>query len=256
VEQEGMLNLWLHISAALTCGFAVLMVSKRSTVNDAVNKIAMRFFRDLSRYKARKRLYGGNPHALALLLLGREEPYQLNDNDHDHQQRQQEEEDQDSTLLRLTRDELSTFRGQTEDTPIYLSIQQRIYDVSANRKFYGPQGNYHLFVGTDATRAYATGCLVNTPSCITSDTDGLSEQEYKEIQRWVELYDTHDKYQLVGYLLLEDDDEEEEEYRDPVTVALNHQLKEEENESENIEQVQQHDESEVVEDPAMTSSTT
>jgi predicted heme/steroid binding protein len=236
------------------------MVSKHSTVNDVVNKIAMRFFRDISRYKARKRLYGGNPHALALLLLGREEPYQVNDNDNDNdsdhqqqQQRQQEEEDQDSTLLRLTRDELSTFRGQTEDTPIYLSIQQRIYDVSANRKFYGPQGNYHLFVGTDATRAYATGCLVNTPSCITSDTDGLSEQEYKEIQRWVELYDTHDKYQLVGYLL---PDDEEEDYHDPVTVALNHQMKEEENESDNIEQVQQHDESEVVVDPATTTSST
>jgi predicted heme/steroid binding protein len=253
-----MLNLWLHISAALTCGFAVVMVSKHSTLNVVLNKIAMRFFRDLSRYKARKRLYGGNPHALALLLLGREEPYQVKNNDRDPQQQRQrqEEEGQDSTLLRLTRDELSTFRGQSEDTPIYLSIQQRIYDVSANRKFYGPQGNYHLFVGTDATRAYATGCLVNTPSCITSDTDGLSEQEYKEIQRWVELYDTHDKYQLVGYLLLEEDDQD---YHDHDHVQLNHKIKEEENEDNDDndnEQDQPHDESKVEVDRATPSCTT
>ena len=38
-----------------------------------MNVVLMRFFRDLSRSKARKRLYGDNQHALMPMLLGKED---------------------------------------------------------------------------------------------------------------------------------------------------------------------------------------
>ena len=184
--------IWLLVSAAITCSFAVFL--KKIDIN----KVAMRFFRDVARTKARKRLYG-NEHALMLpMLLGKEEPYE------ELQAKFAKEEQDDVELLYLTLEELSYYDGEIdEEAPIYLSINKRIYDVSTNRKYYGINGKYHLFVGKDATRAYATGCLdaTDTINCVTSNTDGLSDKEFKEISRWMELYDTHDKYKLVGYLI-------------------------------------------------------
>jgi hypothetical protein len=54
-------------------------------------------------------------------------------------------------------------------------------------------------VAKDATRAFATGCLLE--ECISASTEGLTEKEFKEIERWLELYETHDKYTFVGYLV-------------------------------------------------------
>lgn len=168
---------WIPI---LSVCLGAFFISKRVDIN----KVAMRFFRDLSRSKARKRLYG-NEHALMPIIFGKEEP--LNISDHENE-----------STVTMTREELASFRGQ-DGAPLYLSIQGRIYDVSANEKFYGENGNYHLFTGTDATRAFATACLL--PECVESSTEGLSDAEMKEIQRWIELYETHDKYSFIGHLL-------------------------------------------------------
>lgn len=53
--------------------------------------------------------------------------------------------------------ELSTFNGEN-DSPLYLGIMGRVYDVSQGAAFYGPGRSYHHYVGRDATRSYATGC--------------------------------------------------------------------------------------------------
>jgi hypothetical protein len=42
---------------------------------------------------------------------------------------------------------------------VYLAINGTIYDVSANRRTYGPGGSYHMFAGTDAARGFVTGCF-------------------------------------------------------------------------------------------------
>lgn len=142
-----------------------------------------RLFRDVARSKARKRLYG-NEYALVAMILGNEEPVTLPSTDDDG--------------ATVTLEELEIADGD-EGRPAYLSIRGRVYDVSAGTAFYGPGRPYHAFVGRDATRAFALGCTA--PSCISSSTDGLDEFQRKEIDRWIELYETHDKYTFVGTLV-------------------------------------------------------
>jgi predicted heme/steroid binding protein len=141
------------------------------------------------------------------MLLGREE-FILNKTDDD-----KFAED----ALTMTAEELASFNGENEDGgPLYICISGRIYDVTAGSKFYGPEGHYHIFVGKDSTRAFATGC--KQAECVSSSTEGLTEKEFKEIDRWLELYETHDKYTFVGFLVddpvdmvLADDEEESKE---------------------------------------------
>lgn len=150
-----------------------------------LNFVMMRFARDLSRAKARRRRFGQR-HALMPLLLGREEPLPMADA---------------SRGLALTLEELAEFDGRplpdsTETARLFLAVRGRIYDVSAGHPFYGPGRSYHKLVSRDATRAFCTGCL--EPACLISSTKGLSEAQVREADRWVELYEHHDKYKLVG----------------------------------------------------------
>ena len=44
---------------------------------------------------------------------------------------------------------------------------------------------------------------------VSADLDGLNEGQLRELDRWMEMYETHDKYTFVGTLV-----------EDPVDVAL------------------------------------
>ena len=166
------------------------------------NFALMRFFRDLARAKARRRRFEQR-HALMSLMMGSEEPLPLGDA---------------SAGLALTLDELSEYDGRqlpesTERAPLLLAIRGRIYDVSAGWNFYGPGKSYHKLVAKDATRAFCTGCL--EAACLIANTAGLRDSQLKEADRWIELYEHHDKYKLVGQLrtadpLIGDDDERAE----------------------------------------------
>jgi predicted heme/steroid binding protein len=74
--------------------------------------------------------------------------------------------------IQLTPAELSLYNGTSPDLPIYLSINQTIFDVSASPQTYGPGGSYHVFAGRDATRAFVTGCFADDT---TSDLRGAEE---------------------------------------------------------------------------------
>ena len=161
---------------------------------DQINLKLMRFFRDLSRFKSRKRLYG-NKAALIPLLMGKEEPIDFN----------LLNKDNDGEGFTLTLDNLKEFDGTSEYTPIYLAVQDLqkkqgiIFDVTASRKLYGKDGPYHVMAGRDASRALATGCTKE--ECAIGSLDGLTEAELKEIDRWLELYRASDKYSVVGTLI-------------------------------------------------------
>jgi predicted heme/steroid binding protein len=107
----------------------------------------------------------------------------------------------DGTMFEMTKDELIEMNGE-DGKPLYLAIRGRIYDVSEGRKFYGKGRSYHHFIGRDATRAFATNCKLK--ACLVSNLDGLSKADKKEIDRWVELYEFHDKYSYVGKLISDD----------------------------------------------------
>ena len=147
----------------------------------------MRLFRDVARARARRRRFGQR-HALMPLFLGNEEFLPLGDA---------------SAGLALTPEELAEFDGRPlpesdERAALLLAIRGRIYDVSAGWSFYGPGKSYHRLVGKDATRAFCTGCL--EPACLIPFTAGLAPDQLREADRWIELYEHHDKYKLVGEL--------------------------------------------------------
>ncbi|KAI0124868.1 hypothetical protein BJ170DRAFT_597719 [Xylariales sp. AK1849] len=61
--------------------------------------------------------------------------------------------------VNLTPAELAQYDGSDDTKPIYLAINGTIYDVSANKRTYGPGGSYHVFAGVDAARGFVTGCF-------------------------------------------------------------------------------------------------
>jgi len=94
---------------------------------------------------------------------------------------------------------LSLYNGSDPNLPIYLSINQTIYDVSAAPKKYGPGGSYWFFSGRDASRAYITGDFKND---LTWDYSGLPEEKIKRsLGHWVNFFANHEIYTFVGYLI-------------------------------------------------------
>lgn len=169
----------------------------------------MKFFRNLSRSKARARLHN-NKYAMIPVMLGIEEPIKIKD-DIDAE-----------NALTITREELEEMDGY-DGSPLYLSIKGRVYDVSAGDRFYGEGKDYHDWVGTDASRSFGTGCRGGVDrtgmECLSESLDGLTGKEMKEIDRWLELYETHDKYTFVGHLV-----------DDPVNEILEHIVDDEDTE--------------------------
>lgn len=155
------------------------------------NLFFMKFFRNLSRSKARARLHN-NKYAIIPVMLGIETPIKIKD-DIDAE-----------NALTITRDELEDMDGY-DGTPLYLSIKGRVYDVSAGTAFYGEGKEYHDWVGTDASRSFGTGCRGGVDrtgmDCLSESVEGLTKKELKEIDRWLELYETHDKYTFIGHLV-------------------------------------------------------
>lgn len=179
-----------------------------------VERAGMRVARDVSRYRSRKRIYGGNPSAL--VLLGRDDSASF-------LKERMERERREEKGIHMTREELLSYDGTVQEggerMPIYLSVKGRIYDVSEGNSFYGEEGRYHSLVGKDSTLKLAKGCLF----CEEEEEEGeeeekeetwrkgkkkekkekkrMSEEEEREADRWLELFELHDKYKFVGTLV-------------------------------------------------------
>jgi membrane-associated progesterone receptor component len=85
--------------------------------------------------------------------------------------------------------ELSEFDGrQSKDAPIYMAVNGRVFDVSAGRHFYGPEGPYGNFAGRDASRGLAKGSFdldMLTPIDQPIDTlQGLDDEEKEALKDW------------------------------------------------------------------------
>ncbi len=88
-----------------------------------------------------------------------------------------------------------------------LSLSGDVYDVSANRRIYGPGGGYGFFAGKDAARAFVTGCFKED---LTHDIRGLDPKQMevitlllhsiddKDLFRWKEFFAKNEKYFWVG----------------------------------------------------------
>ncbi|KAI0313445.1 cytochrome b5 [Amylostereum chailletii] len=90
---------------------------------------------------------------------------------------------------------LAKFDGSDPSKPILLAIDGDVYDVSDNRRVYGPGGSYSLMAGVDAARAFGTGCFKDHR---THDLRGLTEKEMKSVEHWKTFFKDHNKYRRVG----------------------------------------------------------
>ncbi|KAI1388702.1 cytochrome b5 [Hypoxylon trugodes] len=129
----------------------------------------------------------------------------------------------------LTPTELSQYDGTDESKPIYLAINGSIYDVSSNRRTYGPGGSYRFFAGADAARSYVSGCFaedrtpdlrgledmflpLDDPSIDSlypaAELAALKKKELEEAQEkvheallhWVRFFENSPKYPKIGYV--------------------------------------------------------
>ncbi|KAH9991490.1 cytochrome b5 [Russula vinacea] len=90
---------------------------------------------------------------------------------------------------------LGEFDGTDPHKPIYLAIDGDVYDVSSNRRIYGPGGSYAVMAGVDAARAFGTGCFKDHR---THDLRGLSESEIHSVEHWKQFFRDHKSYFKVG----------------------------------------------------------
>lgn len=92
----------------------------------------------------------------------------------------------------------------TGGKPIYFAVRGRVFDVSAGRNFYGPEGPYANFAGRDASRGLARQSF--DEEMLTKDLDGpldrladLAPEDMENLAGWEERFLS--KYDVVGKLV-------------------------------------------------------
>ncbi|ESZ96432.1 membrane-associated progesterone receptor component 1 [Sclerotinia borealis F-4128] len=112
----------------------------------------------------------------------------------------------------FTPPELAPFSG-LNNTPVYLAVRGRVFDVSNGRNFYGPGGPYENFAGRDASRGLAKGSF--DAEMLTEDLEGsldtlenLDAEELDALRGWEERFE--EKYLVVGRLISCGEKEREE----------------------------------------------
>eukprot|EP00697_Spironema_sp_BW2_P010970 gnl/Spiro4/26520_TR13198_c0_g1_i1.p1 gnl/Spiro4/26520_TR13198_c0_g1~~gnl/Spiro4/26520_TR13198_c0_g1_i1.p1 ORF type:complete len:354 (-),score=75.02 gnl/Spiro4/26520_TR13198_c0_g1_i1:60-983(-) len=163
----------------------VFVLVKVFGLEHAIMRRLMRLGRDISRAKAHHRLHNNSWGAVVPVLMGTETPLAL-------------PEDLPTTGPTFTEDELLQYDGTDPSLPIYIAVKGRVYDVTLGSAFYGPGGKYAHFAGHDCSRALCEGCLEER--CVTGNLTGLSRAEMRDCDRWVELFEFHDKYKYVGMI--------------------------------------------------------
>ncbi|KAI1855196.1 hypothetical protein JX266_000061 [Neoarthrinium moseri] len=138
-------------------------------------------------------------------------------------------EEQFKSPLSIPIEELAQYDGTDPEKPIYLAINGTIYDVTANRRTYGPGGSYHVFAGADAARGFVTGCFADDR---TADLRGIEEMHlprddpeidaqytaaqlaelrekelgdarqkvHDQLAHWVRFFEKNPKYPRVGFV--------------------------------------------------------
>ncbi|KAL4879791.1 cytochrome b5-like heme/steroid binding domain-containing protein [Aspergillus karnatakaensis] len=93
----------------------------------------------------------------------------------------------------ITVEELSKCDGSDPNLPIYVAIKGVVFDVSRNSA-YGPDGQYKVFAGKDASRALACSSL-KAEQCRPEWYD-LEEKDKKVLDEWFTFFSK--RYNIVG----------------------------------------------------------
>jgi len=176
-----------------------------SKLNLKTQRMIMRLVRDISRYKARKRLQSSQDYSLVPLLLGQ-----------DSLRESQVLDDlikNDDKIEIISRKELAWAKGAGDDDDLWIAVLGHVFDVKKGSKFYAKGGPYEMLAGRDATKALASGDLTvardfeNDDSMDRGDMEeqSLENDEMAEAKRWLEYFAAHQKYKHIGRLLRADD---------------------------------------------------
>ncbi|CAK9437157.1 uncharacterized protein LODBEIA_P15580 [Lodderomyces beijingensis] len=109
----------------------------------------------------------------------------------------------DATIVqgKFTPKTLAKYNGRDSDR-IFISVKNRVYDVTQGAAFYGPGGPYENFAGRDASRGLALNSF--DPAVLTpldqpiDDLKNLSKIELESLESWDEHFEN--RYKIVGTL--------------------------------------------------------
>jgi hypothetical protein len=100
----------------------------------------------------------------------------------------------------VTREELMRYTGggttnHSQEKRIYLCCKDIVYDVTAAKDFYGPEGPYANFAGRDASRALALMSL-KIEDVENTDLSDLDDEQLSVLNDWERKFKS--KYKIVG----------------------------------------------------------
>ncbi|KAJ3112758.1 hypothetical protein HDU96_004212 [Phlyctochytrium bullatum] len=108
-------------------------------------------------------------------------------------------------LRDYTPKELQEYDG-VKSKKIYLAVNGRVYDVTAGKNFYGPDGMYGNFAGRDASRGLAKESfdkeMLSDPNGPIDKLEDLSAEEWEALKQWANFFEG--KYNPVGFLVEND----------------------------------------------------
>lgn len=94
-------------------------------------------------------------------------------------------------------EELSAYNGENDPSgPILLAVKGDVFNVWKGRNFYGPDGEYHIMAGRDATRFLAKNRLDLETEQERQVELNIAERANLEVWYWT----IKNKYQFVGNL--------------------------------------------------------
>lgn len=98
----------------------------------------------------------------------------------------------------FTLKELKEFDGTTGEGRVLIAVNNKVFDVTKGKRYYGPGGPYAVFAGRDASRGLATFSLENPPDKY-DDLSDLQPSEMESVLEWEMQF--KEKYDYVGRLL-------------------------------------------------------
>ncbi|KAJ8985988.1 hypothetical protein NQ317_013872 [Molorchus minor] len=102
-----------------------------------------------------------------------------------------------STTRKLfTKKQLKLYNG-VDKPELYISILGRIFDVTRGIKHYGPNQQYNIFVGRDASRCFVTGKF--NIDDISDEVADFGNDDLRSLNYWLNFYKK--EYKIVGKLI-------------------------------------------------------
>lgn len=122
----------------------------------------------------------------------------------------EEEKEEPDPPRNFTSLQLVHFNGEPdektgEDKPVYLSINGKVFDVSAGRNFYGPEGPYAAFAGRECGVALAKMSFDAEHLNDLSGCKDLNFGEKDELESWIDKFTHYRNYPIKGRYVPDDD---------------------------------------------------